>query len=97
MKTGKSAGKVAALATAVAAGAAMFASAEVTCIISGDPVSAATEYSSSAASAATSLTVATRAVPAATSSLEARYRTMDESDGIALRTGKVIPLAITFR
>lgn len=66
-------------------------------IRSGDPVAAATEYSRSAASAATSLTTATCAVPTATAALEARYRTIDESDGIALRTGKVIPLAITFR
>lgn len=41
-------------------------------IISGDPVAAATADSHSVASAATSL--------------ETRYRTWDESDGIALRS-----------
>ncbi len=97
MKTGKLTGKVAVLATAMAVGAAMFARADITCIISGDPVAAATEYSYSAASAATSLEVSTRAVPAAASSLEARYRTIDESDGIALRSDKYTYMIITFK
>ena len=49
-------------------------------IISGDPVAAATADSHSVASAATSL--------------ETRYRTWDESDGIALRSDKYRGLLI---
>ena len=52
-------------------------------IISGDPVAAATADSHSVASAATSL--------------EARYRTWDESDGIALRSDKYRGLLIIVR
>lgn len=52
-------------------------------IISGDPVAAATADSHSVASAATSL--------------EARYRTWDESDGIALRSDKYRGLFIIVR
>ena len=55
-------------------------------IISGDPVAAATADSHSVASAATSLETATRSGGSAASALEARYRTWDESDGIALRS-----------
>ena len=43
-------------------------------IISGDPVAAASEFSCASASSGTAL--------------EARYRTWDESDGIALRSTK---------
>ena len=52
-------------------------------IISGDPVAAATADSHSVASAATSL--------------ETRYRTWDESDGIALRSDKYRGMMIIIR
>ena len=63
-------------------------------IISGDPVAAATADSHSVASAATSLETATRSGGSAASVLEARYRTWDESDGIALRSDKYRGLLI---
>ncbi len=63
-------------------------------IISGDPAAAATADSHSAASAATSLETATRSGGSAASALEARYRTWDESDGIALRSDKYRGLLI---
>ena len=52
-------------------------------IISGDPVAAATADSRSAASAATSL--------------ETRYRTWGESDGIALRSDKCLGFLLIVR
>ena len=52
-------------------------------IVSGYP---AANESYAAASAATSLETATRSGGSAASALEARYRTWDESDGIALRS-----------
>jgi len=55
-------------------------------IISGDPVAAATVDSCAVASSGTSLETATRSGGSAASALEARYRTWDESDGIALRS-----------
>ena len=66
-------------------------------IISGDPVAAATIDSSAAASSGTALVTATRAVPTAAQPLEARYRTWDESDGIALRSDKYRATMIIFR
>ena len=57
-------------------------------IISGDPVAAAVERSCSAPSSATALVTGTLSTPAEASSLEARYRTWDGSDGIALRSDK---------
>ena len=54
-------------------------------IVSGYP---AANVSYSAASSGTSLVTATRKQPTAAQSLEARYRTWDESDGIALRSDK---------
>ena len=52
-------------------------------IVSGYP---AANESYAAASAATSLETATRSGWSAASALEARYRTWEESDGIALRS-----------
>jgi len=66
-------------------------------IISGDPVAAATADSHSVASAATSLETATRTDRSAASPLEARYRTWDESDGIALRSDKYHGLLIIIK
>jgi len=63
-------------------------------IISGDPAAAATADSHSVASTATSLETATRSGGSAASALEARYRTWDESDGIALRSDKYRGLLI---
>ena len=66
-------------------------------IISGDPVAAATVDSCAVASSGTSLETATRSGGSAASSLEARYRTWDESDGIALRSDKYRATMIIFR
>ena len=55
-------------------------------IISGDPVAAKTVNSSESASIGTALVTSTRTSPTAAASLEARYRTFDESVGIKLRT-----------
>ena len=56
-------------------------------IISGYP---AANESYAAESAATSLETATRSERSAAAALEARYRTWDESDGIALRSDKYV-------
>ncbi len=80
--------KAAVSAAAIAAGAAipMAANADgYQFIVSGYP---AVNVSYSAASSGTSLVTATRKQPTAAQSLEARYRTWDESDGIALRSDK---------
>ncbi|MBQ4199041.1 MAG: hypothetical protein II649_04075 [Kiritimatiellae bacterium] len=66
-------------------------------IISGDPVAAATADSHAVASAATSLETATRSGGSAASALEARYRTWDESDGIALRSDEYRGMMIYIR
>ena len=63
-------------------------------IVSGYP---AANESYAAASAATSLETATRSGWSAASALEARYRTWDESDGIALRSDKYRATMIIFR
>lgn len=63
-------------------------------IVSGYP---ATNESYPAASAGTALVTATRAVPTAAQALEARFRTWDESDGIALRSDKYSATMIIFR
>ena len=60
-------------------------------ILSGDPVAAASAGSHAAASSGTALVTATCSAPASATPLEARFRTIDESDGIALRSDK--PLA----
>ena len=80
--------KAAVSAAAIAAGAAIPMSANADgyqFIVSGYP---AANVSYSAASSGTSLVTATRKQPTAAQSLEARYRTWDESDGIALRSDK---------
>ena len=66
-------------------------------IISGDPVAAATVGSSAAVSSGTSLVTGTLATPATAVSLEARYRTWDESDGIALRSDEFKAMVIILR
>ena len=58
-------------------------------IISGDPVAAATENSCVLASSGTALVTGTRAAPTTAAPLEARFRTWDETAGIALRSDKV--------
>lgn len=66
-------------------------------IISGDPVAAATEDSCIVASAATSLNTGTLSVFSAAVPLEARYRTSDESDGIALRSDRFVATIVIVR
>ena len=66
-------------------------------IISGDPVAASTVDSCVAASAATPLETATRNDRSVASPIEARYRTWDESDGIALRSDQYRATMIIFR
>ena len=63
-------------------------------IISGYP---AANESYAAESAATSLETATRSERSAAAALEARYRTWDESDGIALRSDKYLVMMIIVR
>ena len=63
-------------------------------IVSGYP---AANESYAAASAATSLETATRSGGSAATSFETRYRTWDESDGIALRSDKCRGLLIIVR
>lgn len=57
-------------------------------IISGDPVAAATVNSSESATPGTALVTSSRTTPTVAVSLEARYRTIEETGGIALRTDK---------
>ena len=57
-------------------------------IISGDPVAAATVNSSESATPGTALVTSSRTTPMVAVSLEARYRTIEETGGIALRTDK---------
>ena len=66
-------------------------------IISGDPVAVATANSSVSASSGTALVTSSRTSPTAVASLEARYRTIDETDGIALRTDEFKGMVITIK
>lgn len=66
-------------------------------IISGDPVAAATASSRAAASSGSALVTGTLSAPAAATSLDARYRTWDESDGIALRTDAALAFTLVIR
>ena len=66
-------------------------------IISGDPVAAAMADSRTVPSAATSLQTGTLSTPTAAVSMEARYRTWDDSDGIALRSDKFVATVIIVR
>jgi hypothetical protein len=63
-------------------------------IVSGYP---AANVNYSAASSGTSLETATRTDRSAASPLEARYRTWDESDGVALRSDKYHGLLIIIK
>ena len=63
-------------------------------IVSGYP---AVNVSYSAASSGTSLETATRTDRSAASPLEARYRTWDESDGVALRSDKYRGMMLIIR
>ena len=63
-------------------------------IVSGYP---AANENYAAASSGTALVTATRSGGSAASPIEARYRTWDESDGIALRSDKNRATLITFR
>ena len=66
-------------------------------IISGDPVAAATAGSSEAATLGTALVTSSRASPTAAASLEARYRTIAKTVGIALRTDKAKGMVLIVR
>ena len=85
----------AALTTAIALSAAQPAAADgYQYIVSGYP---AANESYAAASLGTALATATRVVSTTAQALEARYRTWDESDGIALRSDKYRATMIIFR
>ena len=58
-------------------------------IISGDPVGASTKKSCAVASYGTSLVTGALTASTVSTSLESRYRTWDESVGIALRSDKL--------
>ena len=66
-------------------------------IISGDPVAAETVDSRESASVGTALVTSMRTSPTEEASLEARYRTFDESDGIKLRTDTPKGMIISFK
>lgn len=68
-----------------------------TCIISGDPVAASTADSCAVASAGTSLETGARTGWSVAPTLEARYRTWDESNASALRSDKRRGFPIIFR
>ena len=55
-------------------------------IIKGDPIAAATSNSCESASIGTALVTSTRTDPTAATSLEARYRTIDPTAGVKLRS-----------
>ena len=63
-------------------------------IVSGYP---AANERYAAASTATTLATATRAVPTAPDALEARYRTWDESYGVPLRSDRPKGVMLIFR
>jgi hypothetical protein len=66
-------------------------------IISGDPVAAATAGSSEAATLGMALVTSSRTSPTAAASLEARYRTIAKTVGIALRTDKAKGMVLIVR
>ena len=66
-------------------------------IISGDPVAAASADSHAAESAGIALATGMLSSPTDPSWIEARYRTRHESDGIALRSDKVLGFTIVVR
>ncbi|MBR3223144.1 MAG: hypothetical protein IKF72_13065 [Kiritimatiellae bacterium] len=68
--------------------APLMSSAANSCIISGDPVAAATVNSSAKVSASTALVSGTLSKLTTASSLEARYRTWKLSNGTALCSDK---------
>ena len=68
--------------------APLMSSAANSCIVSGDPVAAATVNSSAKVSTSTALVSGTLSKLTVASSLEARYRTWELSNGTALRSDK---------
>ena len=66
-------------------------------IISGDPVAAATANCSESATPGTALVTSSRTTPTVAVSLEARCRTIEETDGIALRTDKYIGFTVIIK
>ena len=92
--TGKKAATAALAAAMAAAPLTAARGTDYQYIVSGYP---AVNESYSATSAGTPLVTATRSGVSAESSLEARYRTWDESNGIALRSDKYRAMRIIFR
>ena len=92
--TGKKAATAALAAAMAAAPLTAARGTDYQYIVSGYP---AANESYPAASAGTSLVTATRSGVSAESSLEARYRTWDESNGIALRSDMYRAMMIIFR
>lgn len=66
-------------------------------IVTGDPVAASTADSSTAVSPSASLETGALAAKTTAGSLEARYRTWDESGGEALRSDKALAFTIVIR
>ena len=87
-------GKLAALAVVAATALIPSRADTYQFIVSGYP---AANESYPAASVGTALATATRSGGSAASQIEARYRTWDESDGIALRSDKYRGITIIFR
>ena len=87
-------GKLAALAVVAATALIPSRADTYQFIVSGYP---AANVSYSAASSGTSLVTATRRQSTAAQSLEARFRTWDESDGVALRSDKYKGMILIIR
>jgi hypothetical protein len=66
-------------------------------IISGDPIAASTANRCEFASVGTALVTSARTATTVANSLEARYRTFDQSVGVALRSGKFNGMIILVR
>lgn len=83
---------------AIAAGAPQMVSGDgYQYIVSGDPVAAAAVDSSVSVSPGASLETGVLTAKTPAGSLEARYRTWDESDGEALRSDKALAFIIVIR
>ena len=86
-KTGRFAAPVALAAGAAAMLAPLMLSADdYQFIINGDPIAAATSNSCESASIGTALVTSTLTYPTVATSLEARYRTIDTTAGVKLRS-----------
>ena len=85
-KTGRFTAPVALAAGAAIIAPLMLSADDYQFIINGDPMAAATSNSCASASIGTALVTSTRTYPMVATSLEARYRTIDATAGVKLRS-----------